>query len=159
MSYPGSGKQAWVRLILSALRDGNGSVIGVIGIVQDTTARKVMEYALQTTILQLMESEEKYRSVFNAKNDPLLLIDTAGRTILDLNNATSDLYGYTREEFFSLPLTSLFTEPEKYYALLDRAGTGIRLFRERKKDGTIFPADISYAYFERKAAWSYPVDP
>ena len=106
---PVSGKQAWVRLILSALRDSNGSVIGIIGIVQDTTARKVMEYALQTTILQLMESEEKYRSVFNAKNDPLLLIDTAGRTILDLNNATSDLYGYTREAFFSLnPARSVY---------------------------------------------------
>ncbi|RPI39071.1 MAG: PAS domain S-box protein, partial [Methanoregulaceae archaeon] len=148
---PVSGKQAWVRLILSALRDSKESVIGVICIVQDTTARKVMEYALQTTILQLMESEEKYRSVFNAKNDPLILIDTAGRTILDLNNATSDLYGYTREEFFSLPLTSLFTEPEKYYALLDRQAPGIRLFRQRKKDGTIFPADISYAYFELKS--------
>jgi PAS domain S-box-containing protein len=147
---PVSGKQAWVRLILSALHDSKGSVIGIIGIVQDTTARKVMEYALQTTILQLMESEEKYRSVFNAKNDPLLLIDTASRTILDLNNATSDLYGYTREAFLSLNPADLFTEPEKYNDLLVRQAPGICLCRQRKNDGTIFPADISYAYFELK---------
>jgi PAS domain S-box-containing protein len=97
-----------------------------------------------------MESEEKYRSVFNAKNDPLLLIDTASRTILDLNNATSDLYGYTRVAFISLNPADLFTEPEKYNDLLVRQAPGIRLCRQRKNDGTIFPADISYAYFELK---------
>ncbi|HSQ93458.1 MAG TPA: PAS domain S-box protein [Methanoregula sp.] len=147
---PVSGKQTWVRLIVSALRDRTGTVTGIIVIVQDTTARKVMEYALQTTIMQLMESEEKYRSVFNSKNDPLLLIDTTSRSILDLNNAIADLYGYSREEFFALSPASLFTEPEKYHDLLDRKSPGIWLCRQRKKDGTVFPADISYAYFELK---------
>ena len=147
---PTSGKQVWVRLILSALRDSNGSVMGIIGIVQDTTARKVMEYALQTTIVQLMESEEKYRSVFNAKNDPLILIDMAGRSILDLNNATSDLYGYQREEFFTLSPAVLFSEPEKYHEFLNRQSTGTRMCRQRKKDGTVFPADISFSYFDLK---------
>jgi PAS domain S-box-containing protein len=147
---PKSGKQVWVRLILSALRDSNGRVIGIIGIVQDTTARKVMEYALQTTILQLMESEEKYRSVFNSKNDPLLLIDTTSRGILDLNNATSDLYGFRREDFFTLSPADLFIEPEKYSSLLTRQSPGTCTCRQRKKDGTVFPADISYAYFDLK---------
>ena len=147
---PMSGKQVWVRLIFSALHGRNGSVIGIIGIVQDTTARKVMEYALQTTILQLMESEEKYRSVFNAKNDPLLLIDTTSRSILDLNNATSDLYGYRREDFFTLSPADLFIEQEKYNDLLARHSPGTCTCRQRKKDGTVFPADISYAYFDLK---------
>jgi PAS domain S-box-containing protein len=148
---PMSGKQAWVRLIFSALHDSSGMVAGIIGIVQDTTARKVMEYALQSTIVQLMESEEKYRSVFNAKNDPLLLIDTASRRILDLNDAASDLYGYAREEFLALPLADLFMEPENYEDLLERQATGIRMYRQRRKDGTVFPADISFAYFEFKS--------
>jgi PAS domain S-box-containing protein len=147
---PMSGKQVWVRLIFSALRDSNGRVIGIIGIVQDTTARKVMEYALQTTIVQLMESEEKYRSVFNAKNDPLLLIDTTSRGILDLNTATSDLYGYRHEDFFTISPADLFIEPEKYNDLLTRQSPGTCTCRQRKKDGTVFPADISYAYFDLK---------
>jgi PAS domain S-box-containing protein len=147
---PMSGKQAWVRLIFSALHDSSSRVAGIIGIVQDTTARKVMEYALQSTIVQLMESEEKYRSVFNAKNDPLLLIDTSTRRILDLNNAASDQYGYVREEFLALSLADLFLEPEKYEDLLDRQATGIRMYRQRRKDGTIFPADVSFAYFDHK---------
>jgi PAS domain S-box-containing protein len=143
-------KQAWVRLVFSAMRDRSEHISGVIGIVQDTTARKVREYALQTTITQLMESEEKYRNVFTAKNDPLLLIDTTSRSILDLNKATADLYGYPREEFFALSLVDLFTEPEHYKKLLERQAAGVCMCRQRKKDGTIFPADISYAYFELK---------
>jgi PAS domain S-box-containing protein len=150
LPIPMAGKQVWVRLIFSALHDGNGRIAGIIGIVQDTTARKVMEYALQSTIVQLMESEEKYRSVFNAKNDPLLLIDTSSRRILDLNDAASDLYRYARGEFLALPLADLFMEPEIYEDLLDRQATGIRMYRQRRKDGTIFPADVSFAYFDLK---------
>ena len=147
---PRSGKQAWVRLIFSTLCDSNGNIMGIIGIVQDTTARKVMEYALQTTIIQLMESEEKYRNVFNAKNDPLLLIDTATRSILDLNNAALHLYGYTRQEILATALSDLFTEPEKFNDLVDNQTPEIHMYHQRKKDGKVFPADISSAFFDLK---------
>jgi PAS domain S-box-containing protein len=139
-----------VRLIFSALHDSSGRIAGIIAIVQDTTARKVMEYALESTIVQLMESEEKYRSVFNAKNDPLLLVDTSSRRILDLNDAASDLYGYTRGDFLALPVADLFIEPENHEDLLERQASGVRMYRQRRKDGTIFPADVSFAYFELK---------
>jgi PAS domain S-box-containing protein len=65
---PQSGKQRWVRAIYSTLYDTDGTIIGVIGIIQDITERKAMEHALQTTIDQLMESEEKYRNVSKLSN-------------------------------------------------------------------------------------------
>ena len=145
-----SGKQAWVRLIFSTLCDSKGHIMGIIGIVQDTTARKVMEYALQTTIIQLMENEEKYRNVFNAKNDPLLLVDTGSRSIIDLNNAALDLYGYTREEILATALVDLFIEPEKFEELVESQIPAIHMYQQRKKDGTTFPADISSAFFDLK---------
>ena len=107
---PRSGKQAWVKVIYSPLTDTDGGVFGVIGIVQDTTARKVMEYALQTTIVQLVESESKYRNVFNAKNDPLLLVDPESRRILDLNDAAAAVYGYSREEILAMSFSDLCAE-------------------------------------------------
>lgn len=149
-SLPVSGKQTWVRFIFAALRDSSGATAGIIGIVQDTTARKVMEYALQTTILQLMESEEKYRSIFNSKNDPLILINTRNRCILDLNEAASDLYGYRRNEFFALSPAHLFTDFKKYQKLLERQSPGIYMCRQRRKDGTDFPADLAAAFFTLK---------
>jgi len=147
---PGSEKQVWVRQIYSTLYDTDGSIIGIIGIVQDTTARKVMEYALQTTILQLMDSEEKYRNVFNAKNDPLLLVDMSTRTILDLNNAASGLYGYSREEMLTMSLMDLSAEPEKTGDLFVQPNPQVRMYHHRKKAGTVFPVDISSAYFDLK---------
>jgi PAS domain S-box-containing protein len=147
---PGSDKQVWVRQIYSTLYDTDGSIIGIIGIIQDTTARKVMEYALQTTILQLMDSEEKYRSVFNAKNDPLLLVDMSTRTILDLNKAASGLYGYSREELLTMSLMDLSAEPEKTGDLFVLPNPQVRMYHHRKKGGAVFPVDISSAYFDLK---------
>jgi PAS domain S-box-containing protein len=145
-----TGRQGYVRAIYSPLSDAGGKVIGVIGIIQDTEARKVMEQALQNTIEQLMESEEKYRNVFNAKNDPLLLIDTRNRAIIDLNSAATDLYGYSREEMLELSLLALSAEPEKTEDALARRVPRVRMRFHRKKDGTVFSADISSAYFDLK---------
>ena len=61
----------------------------MIGVVQDMTARKEAELALLATTEALKESEEKYRNVFEAKNDPLLLVDAKTRSILDLNPVVS----------------------------------------------------------------------
>ncbi len=142
------GKQAWIRLLFSALHDSSGKVAGIIAVVQDTTARKVMEYALESTIVQVMESEEKYRSVFHAKNDPLILVDIQDQRILDLNEAASELYGYSPGEFCQLPLRDLFVEPERYEDLLVPQARGVLMYRQRRKDGTLFPADISFGSLE-----------
>lgn len=45
----------------------------------------------------LRESEEKFRRLFNASPDSILLIDETGR-ILDCNDATLEMGGYGREE-------------------------------------------------------------
>ena len=145
-----SGREGRVRAIYSPLTDTDGAITGVIGIIQDTEARKVMEHALQTTIEELMESEEKYRNVFNAKNDPLLLVNTRTRAILDLNNAATDLYGYSREEMLTMSLLDLSAEPEKTTDAIARRVPRVRMRYHRKKDGSVFSADISSGYFDLK---------
>jgi len=145
---PASGKQVWVRLICSPLSDAANTVIGGVGIVQDATARKVMECALESTMLQLVDSEEKYRNVFNATKEPLLLIDAVTKQILDFNNAVSDLYGYSRQELLGMSVTDLAAGEED--AVADKERPHIRLCHHRRKDGTVFPADVSTAVFEIK---------
>ena len=147
---PHSSKQVWVRVIYSPLTDAGSAISGVIGVIQDTTARKVMEYALQTTIVQLMESESKYRNVFNAKNDPLLLVNPGTRAILDMNEAASRLYGYTQEEMLGMSLLDLSAEPEKTDEAVSRQIPRVQTRNHRKKDGSVFPADVSADYFTLK---------
>lgn len=140
----------FVRGIVSPLRSHEGSVIGVIGVVQDISARKNAELALLSATRDLHESEEKYRNVFEAKNDPLILADAETRAILDLNPAASELYGYSREEMLGMVLLDLSAEPEKTKEALDRKVPRVALRYHRKKDGLVFPADIALAYFTLK---------
>jgi PAS domain S-box-containing protein len=147
---PRSGKQNWVKVIYSPLTDTNGGVFGVIGIVQDTTARKVMEYALQTTIVQLVESESKYRNVFNAKTDPLLLIDPDSCRILDLNDAAAGVYGYTRDAMLAMSVPDLYAEPDETCQTPALPVPQVWTGYHRKKDGSLFPVDVSSAYVDVK---------
>lgn len=143
-------KKVWLRCIASPLFDHEGRTTGVIGIVQDITARKEAELALLATTGALKESEEKYRNVFEAKNNPLLIVDAETQDILDLNPAASALYGYTREEMLQMALLDLSAEPEKTKETLDRQVSRVSLRYHRKKDSSVFPADITLAYFTFK---------
>ena len=143
-------KKIWVRCIASPLYDHDGAIIGVVGVVQDITARKETELALRTATESLIESEEKYRNVFEAKNNPLLIIDAETQEILDLNQAAFELYGYSRDEMLRITLLELSAEPEKTRETVDRQVPRVSQRYHRKKDGTIFPADIALAYFTHK---------
>jgi PAS domain S-box-containing protein len=140
-------KKVWLRCIASPLFDHEGHRTGVIGIVQDITARKEAELALLATTDQLRESEEKYRNVFEAKNNPLIIVDAETRGILYLNQAASALYGYSKDEMTKMALLDLSAEPEKTRAAIDQQVPRVSLRYHRKKDGTVFPADIAIAYF------------
>jgi len=126
-------KRIWVRYIGAPLYDPDGKITGVIGVVQDITARKEMELALLATTRKLRESEEYYQNVFEAKNDPLLLVDAQ-----------------TLEEMMQMGLLDLSAEPEKTREALDRQVPRIALHYHRKKEGTVFPADIALAWFTAK---------
>jgi len=143
-------KRIWVRFIGAPLYTPDGTVSGIIGVVQDITSRKEAELALLATTGQLRESEEKYRNVFEAKNNPLLLVDEKTQEILELNQAASDLYGYPLADMTKIRLMDLSAEPEKTRETLIRQIPRVSLRYHRKKDGTTFPADITLAYFTLK---------
>ena len=148
---PLSSKQVWVRVIYSPLYDKGSCISGVIGVIQDTTSRKVMEYALQTTIVQLLESESKYRNVFNAKNVPLLIINEGTQAIVDMNEAAVQLYGWSRDEMLEMTLFDLSAEPEKTGAFtVLQVPLRVQTQNHRKKDGSVFPVDISADNFVLK---------
>ena len=54
----------------------------------------------------------KYRSVFNAWNNPLFLIDQETMTIQDVNDAGCQAYGYFRNELVGKNILDLCIEPE-----------------------------------------------
>jgi PAS domain S-box-containing protein len=61
-------------------------------IVHDITERKRTEAALKT-------SEANYRAIFDAVNDGIFIHDLETGAILDINHKSSEMFGYSREEF------------------------------------------------------------
>ncbi|MEI6682564.1 MAG: PAS domain S-box protein [Bacteroidota bacterium] len=102
----------------------------------DITERLKLEKAVS-------EREEKYRTLFTASRDALFLIDRNSGDILDVNDAVCNLYGYTREELYKLKNTDLSFEPVATSLATKNLRGRIELRYHKKKDGTVFPVDIS----------------
>ncbi len=61
----------------------------------------------------LRESEEKFRSIFRAERDAIMVFDGETLRFIEANDATLDLYGYTKEEFLKLTPVDISAEPEE----------------------------------------------
>ena len=95
----------------------------------------------------LLESEEKFRSIFRAERDAIMVFDGETLRFIEANDATLDLYGYTKEEFLKLTPVDISAEPEethkavkKIVAHLPIDEYGLLERKHKRKDGTIFLA-------------------
>ncbi|MBU2549424.1 MAG: PAS domain S-box protein [Proteobacteria bacterium] len=96
----------------------------------------------------LRESEDKYRRLFEMESDALVLIDNGSGRILEANEAASAIYGYGREELLSKKNTDLSAEPTETGKATRGAQTLVPLRWHRKRDGTVFPVEITGSHFE-----------
>ena len=91
------------------------------------------------------ESERKYRALFELNADAAYVIDRATGRILDANPAAWRMYGYNREEFLSLSVQDISAEPAASSAWIAALNSpaSVRSRLHRRKDGTVFPVEIS----------------
>ena len=97
----------------------------------------------------LIESEEKYRQLFENESDAVMIFDAETHRFEDANRAVLDLYGYSKKEFLSLNVEDISAEKSKTKIALQKIKDnvpGSKLVPSRlhkKKDGTIFPVEIA----------------
>ncbi len=102
---------------------------------------------------ELRESESRYRELFGAESDAIVLIDNATGSILDANLAAETLYGFNHDELLSKTNTDLSAEPEETQRATDGVPdipdqvVTIPLRFHRKKDGAVFPVEIKARFF------------
>lgn len=92
------------------LRDGDGNIIGLVGVAHDITERRMMED-------QVSQSEAEYRALFRAMSDVILIMARDGRYVRVLPTRDAryylepdELVGRTVHEVFPLQTANIFVE-------------------------------------------------
>ncbi len=102
----------------------------------------------------LREGEEKYKALFENSLDAILFAFPEG-TIYAANPAACQMFGMTEEEIIRSGRSGIIdiSDPRLKPALEERARTGSFKgeFNYRRKDGTIFPGDMSSTIFKDKS--------
>jgi PAS domain S-box-containing protein len=120
-------------------------------VVEKTLAVLDKEQKLERAEEALRESEEKLRVIFDSAIDGILVTDTESKSFLTANRAICRMLGYSCEELTSLGINDIHPGKELPY-VIDQFERQVRkefaLARNiplKKKDGTVFYADINSA--------------
>ncbi|RJX19081.1 MAG: PAS domain S-box protein [Desulfobulbus sp.] len=115
---------------------------------------------LDEAMSALRESEKKYRTIYNAPSDAILIYDPEHRRIVDTNKAMLLMFGYQHDAIRDLGFADLaagdfpFTSEEAEKKIGAAMDQGPQLFEwlARKSDGELFWAEISLqaAFLEGK---------
>lgn len=130
------GSRFWAEVVISAIKDDAGELLGFAQVTHDLTQRRHADLALR-------QSEEQFRSAMENSAIGMALVGLDGRW-LKVNPALTDILGYSEAELLELNFQKL-TYPEdldKDLALVKRLLSGeiTRLQMEKRyyhKDGRL----------------------
>jgi PAS domain S-box-containing protein len=114
----------------------------IYSVTRDITIQKQLE-------IELLSSKELYHEIFYSNPNPMWIFDLETLAFLEVNQATIDQYGYTKEEFLSMTLKDI-TPEEDIASLIISAVKAIseynaenELWRHITKSGEILFAELS----------------
>ncbi len=89
-------------------RDDNGKPLRFVGTHSNITRRKYTEH-------ELVESEQRYRQIFETSQAVMLIVDPEDGCIVEANEAATRFYGYDIESLSSMSISDihLFSKKEK----------------------------------------------
>ena len=127
-------------------RSETGEVAGLIGAVVDITELKRQE-------TKLRQSEERFRTIFEAATIAICFLHVEAGKFVDLNQRAVDAFGYSREDLLAMTIGDLSQNVPPYtqadaLAIVALAQTTPQRFdwRCRKKDGTLFWVDVGLRF-------------
>ena len=140
-------------------REGNLKWIQNNGVIVEWEGRPAtLNFLLDIThqvgaVKGLKESEEKYRQLFENESDAVMIFNAETLQFEDANPATLNLFGYSKEEFVSLGVEDISAEKDKTRSQVEKIindesdSNKVPLRYFKKKDGSIFPGEISAGKF------------
>jgi len=131
-----------VSMTVAPIRNAQGEIVGVLGLMVDITARKRSERALAA-------SEGRKDAVLAAALDAVVMVDHEG-FVLEVNPATEEILGWTRAEAVGKPFLELMVAPGHRDELAEvlRTGSGALLgsrleINAVRSDRRAFPAELA----------------
>jgi diguanylate cyclase (GGDEF)-like protein/PAS domain S-box-containing protein len=104
------GREHWVHDRGCLIRDEIGNITHRQGVIFDVTEQKRANANRQKAEADLIESESRYRTLFENANDIIYVHDLDGN-YLSINHAGERAFGYTRDEVLKLNMRDV-TTPE-----------------------------------------------
>lgn len=109
----------------------------------------------QKVINQLINSEKRYRELFELSPMPVVVFDDVSLTFLAVNNAAVQTYGYSKEEFFEIGINQIHYSHTKEEVVFhnttgqDEKNNRFGVFKHKKKnnewiDVEVFINDIEF---------------
>jgi len=125
----------------------NNEPVRMVITISDITNIKLNELAR-------IESERKYRNIIATTNDGFMIVSIAG-AITDVNESYCKISGYTMEELLQMNLSDLEAMESSdvtkvHIQSIIESGFGRFESLHRKKNGTIFPIEVSTTYYKTK---------
>lgn len=100
LNYSKTGRKYWIRIQCQPQFNESGKFIGFFALQTDITQEKEVEQ-------NLINSEQKYRNLFNNNPSSIFIWNPRTFDILEINEAAIREYGYSREEFLAMKMTEL----------------------------------------------------
>lgn len=167
VNYRHDGTPFWVAIEAQPIVDEGGTLTGFMAIQSDTTERKRVQIALedysqrlehlvQARTQELEHNKALLEAIVTTTPNGLLLVDQQG-TIRYTNASLENMFGYSEQELIGHPLEELVPEAQRprhreqsqqfiREPRIRAMGAGLEL-AGRRKDGALFPVDISLAGF------------
>jgi PAS domain S-box-containing protein len=129
------GQQYYSFYVVPVISEGYVNLYAI-----DITRRKLGELELRKAFDKAEENEAKFRELFSNVNDAIFIFDPDNYDIIQANEATSAIYGYSYDELIGMSCLKFSAEVEKSKTVAktikDQEKVNVNFRHHKKKDGT-----------------------